>query len=337
MRAAIVESARRPLVVAGVPDPQPGAGELVLRVRSAGVCGTDLHLAGEPLVVPPGTILGHEFAGEVAAVGEGVHGWRVGDRVCALPTLGCGRCVACATGDPMGCPGVRLLGAGDLPGAFAEYVRVGAAETFRLPDGLGYDDGALVEPFAFALHAVRAAALRPGDGVLVLGGGPIGLAIAAWCRLLGAADVVVAERLAQRRARATALGVAAIDATDAAAVRGVTDLLGGPPRVVFECVGRPGMLAECVDRVARRGCVVVAGACMEPDALLPAIACLKEADLRFVVSYARQDFALTLRTMGAGRLEAHALVTTGVALDGLPEAFLALRAPRAECKVMLRF
>jgi (R,R)-butanediol dehydrogenase/meso-butanediol dehydrogenase/diacetyl reductase len=336
MRAAIVESASRPLAVREVPDPQPGPGELILRVRSAGICGTDLHLAGEPLVVQPGTILGHEFAGEVAAVGAGVDDWRVGERACALPVIGCGRCAACGAGDSMGCAGVRLLGAGDLPGAFAEYVRVGARESFRLPEGVDDDAGALVEPFAFGLHAVRAAALEPGDGVLVVGGGTVGLAIAAWSHLLGAADVVVAERLAHRRALASALGATAVDATDAAAMGGVADLLGGAPRVVFECVGRPGMLAACVDHVARRGRVVVAGACMELDTVLPAIACLKEADLRFVVSYAHRDFALALRMVGAGRLPATRLITGHVSLDELPDAFVALRTPAAQCKTMLR-
>jgi len=164
-------------------------------MRAAGLCGTDLHLAGDPPIVPPGTILGHEFAGEVAALGAGVEGWRVGERVSALPVIGCARCAACLAGDTMGCPGMRMLGAGDLPGAFAEYVRVGARETMRLPDGLDWETGALVEPFAFALHAVGSAALEPGDGVLVLGAGPIGLAIAAWVRHSGATEVVVADRL----------------------------------------------------------------------------------------------------------------------------------------------
>jgi hypothetical protein len=136
MRAAIVEGAGRPLVLADVPDPTPGPGELVLRVRAAGLCGTDLHLAGDPLIVPPGTVLGHEFAGEVAALGAGVEGGRPGERVSALPVIGCTRCAACLAGDTMGCPGVRMLGAGDLPGAFAEYVRVGARETMRLPEAL---------------------------------------------------------------------------------------------------------------------------------------------------------------------------------------------------------
>jgi (R,R)-butanediol dehydrogenase/meso-butanediol dehydrogenase/diacetyl reductase len=307
----------------------------VLRVRSTGVCGTDLHLAGDPLIVPPGTILGHEFAGEVAAVGPDVDGWRVDERACALPAIGCGRCAACVAGDTMGCPAVRLLGAGDLPGAFAEFIRVGARETFPLPDAVGDDAGALVEPLAFGLHAVRAAVLQPGDGVVVLGGGPVGLAIAAWCRHVGTERIAVVERVAERRAHARALGAVPVDATDPTAVRGTADLLGGAPHVVFECVGRAGMLGRCVDLVARRGRIVVAGAAMEHDALLPAIACLKEVDIRFVVSYALDEFALALRTLAGGQLPVAPLVTSRVPLDALPETFAALRAPSPECKVMV--
>lgn len=336
MRAAIVESAERPLVVRDVPDPVPGAGELVLRVRSAGICGTDLHLAGDPLVVPPGTVLGHELAGEVAAVGRDVDGWRTGERACALPVLGCGRCAACLTGDAMGCPAVRMLGAGDLPGAFAEFVRVGARETYRLPHALGDDGGALVEPFAFALHAVRAAALAPGDAVLVLGGGPIGLAVGAWARRAGASAVAVADPVPARRSLATTLGATVvIDAGSADALRGVPDLLGGPPDVVFECVGLPGMLDRCIGHVRRRGRIVVAGACMAPDPVLPAIACLKEVEVRFVVSYAHRDFVLALRALAADDLPATAMVTDHVSLDELPDVFAALRTPGAAGKVMV--
>lgn len=337
MRAAIVESASRPLVVADLPDPTPEPGELVLRVRAAGICGTDLHLAGDPLIVPPGTILGHEFAGEIVAVGPAVEGWQAGERVSALPVIGCARCAACLTGDAMGCPGVRMLGAGDLPGAFAEYVRVGARETMRLPDTLDWEAGALVEPFAFALHAVRTARLEPGDGVLVLGGGPIGLAVTAWARHLGATDVVVADRLPERRVLAATFGATAtLDASDRLAMRGMADLFSGAPHVVFECVGLPGMLDQCVDHVRRRGRIVVAGACLTPDAMLPAIACLKEVTVRFVVSCSHQDFALALRALSAGRLPATAMVTSRVSFGELPRAFAAQRAPTTDCKVMVR-
>ncbi|MEW6270152.1 MAG: zinc-binding dehydrogenase, partial [Thermodesulfobacteriota bacterium] len=193
-----------------------------------------------------------------------------------------------------------------------------------------------VEPFAFALHAVRAAAHAPGEGVLVLGGGPIGLAVAAWARHLGAGEVAVADHLPHRRALATTFGASlALDAADAAAMGDLAERLGGPPEVVFECVGRPGLLEQCLQHVRRRGRVIVAGACMAPDTLVPAIACLKEVDLRFVVSYSQQDFALALRTLAAGRIASSAMITDHVSLDALPKSFAELRTPGTQCKVML--
>jgi (R,R)-butanediol dehydrogenase/meso-butanediol dehydrogenase/diacetyl reductase len=337
MRAAVFEQPGRPLAIADLPDPAPAPDELVLRVRASGVCGTDLHLTADPPGVPPGTVLGHELAGEVVALGDGVTGWRSGDRACVLPSIGCAACVACLSDDPLGCGRLRTLGQGDLPGAFAEYLRVGAADAFRLPNALDWDAGALVEPLAVGLHAVRVATLLPGERVLVLGGGPIGLAVAAWARRLGAADVVVADPLPARVALAAAFGATAtVDTGDAMAMGGVADACGGPPDVVVECVGRPGMLQECVQHVRRRGRVVVAGACMTPDTVIPAMAFLKEVGLRLVVAYARADFALALRLLADGRLPGPAMATGHVDLDGFPRAFEALRAPGVQCKVILR-
>jgi (R,R)-butanediol dehydrogenase/meso-butanediol dehydrogenase/diacetyl reductase len=333
MRAVVVGETGGPLEVIERPDPAPAAGELLVRVRSAGVCGTDLHLAGVPPGVPPGTVLGHEFAGDVVAVGPGVTGWSVGERVCALPSIGCGGCLACLADDPMGCPAYRDIGTGGMPGAWAELVRVGAQEAFRLPASLDHDAGALIEPLAVGLRAVRAAALRPGETVLVLGAGPIGLAVTTWARHAGAGAVVVADRNPARLALASTFGASlAIDTglTDTA------DPCGGPPDVVFECVGRPGLVQESVQHVRRRGRVVIVGACMQPDTILAAMACLKEVELRFVVAYARADFALAIRMLAAGRIAGPAMITDRVGLDALPAAFAALRTPSTQCKVIVR-
>lgn len=336
MRAAVVDDGGRGLRIATLPDPQPGPGELLLRVRRAGVCGTDLHLLGDPPAVTPGSVLGHEFAGEVAALGPGVGGWRLGEPVCALPYLACGDCAACAAGDEMGCTGLRMLGAGDLPGAFAEYVRVGARHVLRLPPGVDYDAGALVEPLAVGLHALRAADLRPGEHVLVLGGGAIGLAAAAWARDGGAGEVVVVDRLANRRALAPTFGASrVVDAADDAALFALADLLGGQPPVVIECVGAPGMLAHCLGLVGRRGRIVVAGAAMAPDALMPAMACLKEVSLRFVVGYRQDEFAETLAALATGRIAGPEMVSARIGLDELPAAFAALRTPTTQGKILV--
>lgn len=336
MRAAVVADDGSGLRIATLPDPTPGPGELLLRVRRAGVCGTDLHLLGDPPAVPPGAVLGHELAGEVAALGPGVAGWRVGERVAALPYIACGACPACAAGDEMGCAGLRMLGAGDLPGAFAEYVRVGARHALRLPDGVDFDGGALVEPLAVGLHALRAAAVRPGEHVLVLGGGAIGLAAAAWARDGGAGEVIVVDRLPHRRALAPAFGASiVVDAGDDGALFALADRLGGQPPVVIECVGAPGMLQHCLGLVGRRGRIVVAGAGMAPDPLMPAMACLKEVALHFVVGYRRDEFAAALAALAAGRVAGTEMVSDQIDLEALPAAFEALRTPTTQGKILV--
>ena len=337
MRAAAFQELGQPLALVDLRDPIPAAGELVLRVHSAGICGTDLHISAQPPGVPPGTVLGHEFAGEVVAVGAGVERWSRGERACALPLIGCAACVACLSGDVIACARHRNIGMGDLSGAYAELVRVGAYEALRLPDALDYNAGALVEPLSVALHALRAAALQPGETVLVLGGGPIGLAASTWARHLGAAEVVVADRMPARLALATDFGAtAAVDAADDAALANIADLCGGQPDVVVECVGCPGMLDQCIQLVRRRGRIVIVGACMAPDTLVPAMACLKEVEVRFALAYSRQDFALALRMLAAGRIAGPQMITDRVGLDDFSAAFEALRAPTTQCKVMLQ-
>ena len=309
----------------------------MLRVHSAGVCGTDLHHTALAGALAPGTVLGHEFAGEVVAIGAGVEGWCVGDRACALPLIGCGACPQCRGHDRIACAQLRTIGQGDLSGGYAEFVRVGAVEALHLPDGVDYDTGALVEPLAVGLHALRAAAIRPSATVLVVGAGPIGLAATTWARQLGAAAVVVADPLPQRLALAAAFGATVtVDAADDAAFARAEEVCGGLPDVVVECVGTPGMLQHCLQHVRRRGRIVIAGACMAPDPLLPAMACLKEVELRFVVAYSRQEFALALRWLAAGQVAGPAMITSRVGLDAFPTAFEALRVPSDQCKVMLR-
>jgi len=337
VKAAVFRALGEPLVLEEVPDPQPAASDLVLRVRGCGICGSDLHVSCLPPGLPPGTIMGHEFAGEVVEVGrEAVGGFRVGDRVCSLPAIGCGRCGACLSGDMMLCPSLLATGLGPVPGAYAEYVRVGSQETLRLPESVDYRCGALVEPLAVALNAVRTSALAPGDDVLVIGAGPIGLAVSTWARLLGARTVVVSEKVAGRLALARRFGATeVVDASREDLAQAFAEHAGGPPDVVFECVGVPGMLMQCIGLARPRGRVVVVGVCMQPDSFLPVAAILKQLQVNFVIAYRRQDFAFTLDMLAAGRIAGPEMVTDVVDLAGFAAAFEALKTPAAQCKVLL--
>ncbi len=331
MRAVVVAGPRR-LAVEEVPDPRPEPGQVVLRVAACGICGSDLHVhqAG---FLPAGSIMGHEFAGEVV---EGAGGLRTGERVCALPTLSCGRCERCREGLGVYCKTQRALGLGQAPGAYAEYVAVAAHEVVRLPGGVDAERGALVEPLAVGLHAVAVARVRPGETCLVIGAGPIGIAIALWARHLGAREVIVSERAPGRRALAERLGATRVvdpEREELAAV--LAGIAPDGADVVFEAVGARGLIQECVDRVRFRGRVVVAGVCITPDTIQPGLAVLKEASVHFVLAYERRDFERTVELLERRELDPTALITDRIGLAAVPAAFDALERPSAQGKVLV--
>jgi (R,R)-butanediol dehydrogenase/meso-butanediol dehydrogenase/diacetyl reductase len=342
MRAAVFHAVGRPLEVEERPEPVLAPGDLLLEVAACGVCGSDLHASEVPdYGLAAGTVLGHEFAGTVLQ--SAAPGWSPGDRAAAIPFALCEACEPsgeCRDGLVPVCPNMRGLGFSPAaPGGYAERVRVRASQALRLPEALSFQDGALLEPLAVGAHAVALAGLRPGARVLVLGAGPIGLAVAAFARLeAGAAAVVVAEPAAGRRARALTVGATAVlEATAVEEVRrGFAAVAGGgPPDVVFECVGVPGLLQRCVEIAPPHGRIVVVGVCMQEDRLRPRMAIRKEIALQFAFAYTRSDFDTALRHLAAGGIRARDFVTSVVGLDALPAAFEALRRPGQEVKVLV--
>lgn len=313
MRAAVL-TAEHGFEVQDVADPTPGAGELVVRVAACGICSTDLKWHTK---LPAGSILGHELCGEVVAVGTGVEGrWQEGQPVASMPLLACGRCRWCEAGEPGHCDSVRLIGLGGPTGGFAELVRVSADLTTRLDGDLG-PFGALVEPLAVGLHAAAAGHVGDASRVLVIGAGTIGAASAMWARRLGAREVVVSDPVPSRRASADRFGAT-----------GVHDPADGPLPggfdVVVECVGIPGMLERAVAAAGVHGRVVIAGACEQPDTLVPAAAARNEVDVAFAVFYRREEFATAARVLADGGIDPEAFVTSQVPLDVMDETFAQL-------------
>lgn len=343
MKAAVFTLPGAPLAVETVADPTPGPSDLVIKVSACGICGTDLHWSRHTdpsvgwRVLKPGAVMGHEFAGEVVAVGrEARRDWRVGDRVTAQPFIGCGRCPECAAGRAYRCADVTMRADLELPGAYAEYTRVGSDTTLRLPEAVSFAEGALVEPLAVGLNAAEKAQLSPDKTVLVVGAGPVGLAVALWCRFLGARHIVVSDLVASRAERAMDFGAtAAVDAAHDDVPRRFAELTGGPPDVVFDCVGVPGSLQLAIDYAPPDARLVVVGLCMAQDAIYPGRAITKELDLTFAFIYRKRHFALVLDALANGRIDAARLVTDRVGLDGFSEAFEALRNPSRQIKVML--
>ena len=189
MRAAVLRN-QGGMRVEQVSDPAPDRGQLVIQVAACGICGSDLKARS---AMPHGTVMGHEFCGEVVAVGQDVgHPWRVGTSAAVLPVLSCGVCSWCRTGEVAHCESARLIGLGGSPGGFAEFVAVSADHSFVLPEELPPSLGALVEPFAVGLHTARVGAIGHGDAVLVIGAGPVGpRPPSKWAQVLGAREVVI--------------------------------------------------------------------------------------------------------------------------------------------------
>ncbi len=333
MRAAIFKKVGKPLAIEDRPDPVPGAGELVIRVGRCGVCGTDLAMSdGSGQVFESNSIIGHEFAGEVVALGQGVEGFRVGDRVTAMPYTGCGRCLGCINGRPNFCRNFRGIAAG-----FAQYAPTAALTTIKLPSSLSLADGALVEPLAVGLHGVALARIEPGQRVLVIGAGPIGLAAMYWARKLGAGPIAVTASSRQREPIAVALGASTFVLAEPPEElpQLAAGVLGGAPDLVIEAVGKPDLIAQSINCVRPGGTVVVLGFCARPDTFVPAVAVWKEVRLQFSMTYSLAEFEHVARSLDHGDVEPRTMITDTVALDAFPDAFEAMRHRRHQCKVMV--
>jgi threonine dehydrogenase-like Zn-dependent dehydrogenase len=330
MKAAVFRAIGQPLSIETVPDPTPGPTEIVLKVARCGVCATDLSMSsGQGEQWPLGTVLGHEMAGEVVAVGSAVVNFKIGDRVAPMSFVPCGACPDCLKGEPMWCAG--WLGGS---GGFAQYAKGGHLATVKLPDNVALSDAALIEPVAVGLHGVRLAELKPNARVLVIGAGPIALGTIFWARRLGAGPIAVAASSRRRADLAMKMGATTFLTPGADVAAQSADTLGGPPEVVFEAVGKPGIMGLALNCVARRGTIVSLGLCSVPDeGMVPAAGLFKEARIQFSMVYDMRDYALTAQTLGGSPLPA--MVTDTVGFDRFAATFEALRKPSRQAKVML--
>jgi len=329
--------------------PAPGVDEVVVQVATCGICGTDLHeyVAG-PIVTPvephPLTgaqnpqILGHEFAGDVVAIGSGVASVAEGDRVAIMPLAYCGRCAYCRRGLQHLCATMGCVGLSHSWGGMAELATVAEYQVVRLPDSVTYRQGALIEPTAVAAYGVERAGVRPGDRVLVTGAGPIGALAALCAHSAGASTVYVSEPNPARRARAEALGVAVVlDPTSVdlpALLRDQTDGLGVD--MAIECSGHPAGFAAAIASLRRRGTLAQTGLFVGAASVEPYLWSLNDLTIVGTWCYWVNDFDRIASQIGAGSLPVERVVTSAVTLDGAPEAFARLASGTAdEIKVQI--
>jgi 2-desacetyl-2-hydroxyethyl bacteriochlorophyllide A dehydrogenase len=341
MKAAVFHEVGRPLSIEEVDTPMVGDGEVLIRVHCCGVCGSDLH-ATHPgaFLVPDGTVLGHEFCGDI--VESSVSRLPVNTLVTAIPNNACEECKAagfgrCKRGLGMLCPKNSITGfSPNYPGAFAEFVKCNADEVIPIPGNVGSQFGAIVEPLAVGVNAVAKGRVLRGEKVLILGGGPIGITVAAASLVAGASHVVVSEYSAHRRAIAENLGATAtIDPAANDIGETFVRLTGGQPHVIFECVGIPGMIQSCVTLSQPRGRIVVVGVCMVTDALLPMAACFKDLNIQFVMGYQPESWTAAVELLDSGKVDPSSFITDVISLEELPQAFEALRKPTTQIKVMV--
>ncbi len=317
MRAMFYEGARS-FRAGAAPVPVPGPGEALLRVRRVGICGTDLHIFQGHLDhrVPRGGILGHETVAEVVEAAA-ASGFRTGDRVIVEPLEFCGRCRACTMGAPYLCYSLKVLGV-DLPGGLQQYWAVPAARLLRVPDALPDDHAALLEPLAVATHDVRRAEVKPGDAVLVFGGGPIGALIAMVCRHRGA-RVAVAEVNRFRLEMLRGLGLTTVG-PDADVVKWANEWTGGEGvDVAFEVTGNPAAVRPVTDVVRVLGTVSIVAIHAEPVPVNLYQMFARELVMHGSRLYAREDWEEAIRLAAAGSVTLAPLVSRKIPLESLAE------------------
>lgn len=376
MRAVVCHQGE--LEVTEIPDPVPADGQVLLQVTGCGICGSDLHARRyadqqADVLAEAGydglmrshqrVVLGHEFTGEVLNLGpRSRNKLQAGTPVVAVPLRRNGK-------------DLHAIGLSQFaPGGYAEQVLVEESMTMAIPNGLSPRTAVLTEPLAVGYHAVRRAEIKKGDVAIVIGCGPVGLAVICMLKAQGLRTVVASDFSPGRRALATACGAdIVVDPTTASpydsygdhghlrSVPAAVGLLVGtterlqtlpvpwhhlwrlaerlgkrPARpVIFECVGVPGILDAIITSAPMLSRVVVVGVCMQPDTIRPAMAVNKEIDLRFVVGYSPLEFRDTLHLLADGKLDPTPLLTGKVSLDGVAGAFEDLAEAERHAKIVI--
>jgi len=325
MKAMLVHGPRD-IRLGEMPVPQPGPGEVLVRVKAVGICGSDLHsyLYGEigGVAIKEPLVLGHEPAGIIEALGPGVTGLQVGTPVAVDPSMSCGHCELCLEGDPHLCRQNRFFGVYPTHGAFREYLAHPADLVFPLPEGMGFDEGALLEPMGIATYVTGLAGIRLGDRVAVLGAGPIGLLTIRMTRLAGAGEIVASDLVAERLAAARHMGADLTwDASSDDVVARIMDHTHGRGvDVVIEAAGAPETVEQAMEIARPGGTVVIVGIPAEDRMSFRASVPRRKGltvkfDRRMKHTYPR-----CIDLVAAGRVDLKPLATHRFPLERLQEA-----------------
>ncbi|MCJ7737352.1 MAG: alcohol dehydrogenase catalytic domain-containing protein [Anaerolineae bacterium] len=310
-----------------VPTPEPGPGEALIRVRAVGVCGSDVHYyldghIGDAVATFPFT-MGHEFAGEIAALGPGVDGPAVGTRVAVDPAMPCGKCEACLEGNPNCCLDVRFPGSAPVEGALSEYYAHPAHLCEPIPDSLGFDDGAMLEPLGVNIHAMRLAKIRPGDTVAILGGGPIGLLGLQLAVHSPTAAVYLSDPIPERRALATQLGATAVcDPSADDPVEWLMDQTHGRGTdIVVEAAWGAEVVDQAVQMAKTAGKLIVIGIPREDKVTFKAGKARRKGLTILMSRRMKFEYPRAIQLVEKGIVDLQSLVTHRFPLERAGEAF----------------
>jgi (R,R)-butanediol dehydrogenase/meso-butanediol dehydrogenase/diacetyl reductase len=316
--------------------PKPRKGEALLKVSSAGICGTDMmiYFGKHPRVKAP-VALGHEFSGVVMEV-VGETFFKPGDRVVVEPTLSCGWCEACTVGESHVCKTLRCIGI-DCNGGFAEYVSVPLNRLHRIPEELSNSHAALTEPVAVAVHTVRRSNLKVGDNIAILGAGPIGLLIGLVARQAGAKQIMVSDISPYRLAKAKELGFTVLDAKRVNISEEVNSLTGGiGADIVFEVAGTSDTVKQMVESVRIQGQIVVVSVFKQPTAIDFAKMHFKEISLTTTRCYSRRDFETAIEFMASGIIDVSPIISHELPLEQIAKGFALMENPDTSLKILLQ-
>jgi threonine dehydrogenase-like Zn-dependent dehydrogenase len=336
MRAVVLRD-KRMVLRDHVPEPIPELGQVLVGVKACGICGSDLHFAkhgetmlelgrqmqgssngGQMIDLSGDVFMGHEFSAEVLEAGPDTDAPKPGTIVTSLPVL-----LSSNGFDP-------IFSSNTTIGGYAERMLLSAPLLLAVPNGLDPRHAAMTEPMAVGLHAVNKSAIARGEVSLVLGCGPIGLAIIAALRRRGSEQIAAADFSSRRRELAETMGAhVTVDPAQGSPFDTVK------PAVVFEAVGVPGIINDVFRRAPTGSRLVVAGVCMEPDTVLPFFGTAKEINVQFVLAYDAAEFAESLRAIAEGDIDVAPMITGEVGLAGVGAAFDDLAHPDAHCKIMV--
>ncbi|CAH1216565.1 Sorbitol dehydrogenase [Paenibacillus sp. JJ-223] len=331
-----------------IEEPRPVKGKVKIKVEWCGICGSDLHeYTAGPIFIPaqdphPLTgekapiVMGHEFSGQVVEVGEGVTRFKAGDRVVVEPIYACGHCEACKQGRYNLCDEMGFLGLAGGGGGFSEYVTAWENMVHPIPDSISYEQGALVEPSAVALHAVRQSKLKVGDTAAVFGAGPIGLLVIEALKASGASEIYVVELSEERKAKAEELGAIVIDPTKFDVVDEIHQRTNGGVNVAYEVTGVPPVLQQAINSTRIGGELMIVSIFEKEAPIMPNSIVMKERTVNGIIGY-RDVFPAVISLMDKGFFPAEKLVTKRISLDEVvSEGFEALLKEKNQVKILVK-